>query len=617
MARSLKEPAFSEPAVRRMELSKFKGVDLSSSVTAVKAYRAVSAMNMMPDIDGFPVKRPGYRQEAQYPGAVYGAHRFHSTQKTVELIHAGDTLYEGEEALYTGMALGQSRSYQVEGKLWIADGKRLLCYDGEKAVPVDQLAQPPMITIGRAPNGDDAKSYLPGNLLTPWVTDSFLGTQGDKEYQLSFTGLGAGKVTVSQLSAAGQWEEKQEGSGFTVDRAAGKVIFSAAPGLTPVTGEDNLRITYEKGESGADTINRCRFGILYGVNGALDRLWLSGNPDHPAWDWYSAYKDPTYFSDQWYSIVGQDASPIVGYSVLSDKLAAFKRGEENDRNVFLRGSALDEEGNALFPFVNVLQGESAIGPVGSLGGEPLFLTGRGVYALTPADITGERYSQQRSYYLAGGLTREKGLEDALSVGFGRFFAVGVNGRLYLLDGEQKSYEASQPHSTYQYEGYVWDNIPATARWERDGRLCFGTQAGQVMAFYDAGEPGGYQDNGAPIRAHWTTPLMELSTWARYKTVTGVWVVGQPYNRSGGEIYYATDREYEKLVKEFHIDIFNFNDVDFQRFTFNTLDRPTVVPTRRKEKKVKLFQVKVSNQRAEPFGIIAVTLEYREGGKIKK
>lgn len=75
-----------------------------------------------------------------------------------------------------------------------------------------------------------------------------------------------------------------------------------------------------------------------------------------------------------------------------------------------------------------------------------------------------------------------------------------------------------------------------------------------------------------MTAYWCTPLMNLGTWSNVKTVTNVWVVGKPYSRSGGEMYFITNKDYERLGRSYNIDIFDWNDIDFNRFTFNSLGR---------------------------------------------
>lgn len=612
---------------RGIVLDRFRGVDLTSGVTNVDKSRSPDAPNMMPDADGYPAKRPGWHTVLQLEGAVHGAWRLVNGAQETRLIHAGTRLYQvtGDErtgltaaVVYEDMADGPSQAVQLGGKLWIVDGKTYLCWDGETAKPVRQLATVPLVTIAKAPNGTDgATSYKPVNLLTGRRTDSFAGTEGDVDYYLSFQDLTESAVEVQKLDAEGAWQPVT--GGWAVDRALGKVHFDAAPGKSPVTGEDNVRITYEV-EAKAELVDRQRLCILYGVNGAMDRVFLAGNPEENGVDRWSEWNDPTYVGDLNYGVLGSEQSPIVGYSVLSDGLVAHKHGEENGRNAFVRRGSLDGEGNAVFAISAVVQGEGATAPrsFASVAGEPLFLTPEGVYALTAADITGERYAQGRSYYLDGALKKETELAGAAAVVWGRFYVLALGGRLYLLDTAQKAYEKNAPQSSFQYEGYYWTNVDASSLWTWDGALWFGTPGGAVRTFYEAGTGSHYMDDGEPIAARWTTPLMNLGSWYQLKTVTGVWVVNQPYTRSGGGIYYATDREWAKLAREYNVDIFDWNDIDFRRWTFNALDRPFIVNARKKAKKVKLFQVRVENGRErEPFGLFAIHVNFRLGSKIKR
>ena len=148
-------------------------------------------------------------------------------------------------------------------------------------------------------------------------------------------------------------------------------------------------------------------------------------------------------------------------------------------------------------------------------------------------------------------------------------------------------------------------------------MYFGTKSGEVRAFWQDKLTSHANDDGAAIKARWTTPLMNFGFWDRLKLISGVWVVGQPYTRSGGNIYYATDREYAKLARGYKVDIFNWDDIDFNRWTFNTLDRPNVVPARKKANRVKLFQVRVENEEPnELFGLTAIQVNYKRGGLVK-
>ncbi len=346
------------------------------------------------------------------------------------------------------------------------------------------------------------------------------------------------------------------------------------------------------------------------------RLWLTGYDQEPNYCRYSQFNDGLYFGDVWYILAGTKASKVTGFSILDNKLVVHKDKAEKGCNAYIYNSKIDEDGDAQFLTVNILQGEGAIGCFDSLGNEPLFLTNRGIYALAQSDATSERYTQNRSYYINGQITKSENLKEAVNCVYKQFYVFAVDCKMYLLDSEQKTRENNQPFSEFQYECYVWDNIPANCVWVYNEKLYFGTKDGKVCVFSTGKTSGDYMDIDKPVTAYWTTPLMFLDTFSRYKTVAGVWVVCQPYSRSGADVFYATDKEYEKLAKSFNIDMFDWNDIDFNRFTFNTLDRPSVQFSKRKAKKVKLFQVKIQNDKAEPFGLSALQLEYRIGGKIK-
>lgn len=605
--------------MRGVRMERFRGVDFSSHAVNVDESRSPDAPNMMPDADGYPTKRPGWQAVSAYPGRINGSFLLSMPALERRIIHAGTALYHGQEKLYEGMQDQKSWAVQLEGKLWILDGAQYLYYDGEKVEPVMKIATVPVISISRAPNGQtDATSMKPINLLTGKRTEQFLGTETDVGYFLSFNDLADTPIEAKVLNAEGSWVAMAEGEGFTADRVLGKISFAKAPGKSPVTGEDNVSITYETKIGKADTIGKCRFGILYGVRGALDRIFVSGNPEEPNVDHWSEFNDPAYFPDLAYAILGQEGSPIMGYSVLGERLVTHKSGEENGRNVFVRVGQLAED-EVEFPIVGVITGEGTLSShaFASMQSEPLFLTRRGVYALTPSDVTGERYAQNRSYYINARLYKEENLQEAYACVWNRFYVLCVNGSAYLLDGQQKAYEKNEPHSAHQYECYYFTNIPARVVWTQGDELWFGAEDGRIATFGTGGRKGLHADNGQAVKAWWTTPMMELGTWGNYKRVSGVWATFQPFNRSSGRIYYGTDREDGRLAREFEANILDWNDVDFDDFSFESSDRPKFVASRAKTRKTKLFQLRLENAKDEPFGIFAIQIMYKTGGKIRK
>jgi hypothetical protein len=119
------------------------------------------------------------------------------------------------------------------------------------------------VIISRKPAGGGT-TLEPLNLIGRKWKESFLSDGTSKTYQLTAEKLDADAVTVRIMTKEGEWEDKKEGTDFTVDREKGTVTFMTAPGNSPVQSFDNVEITAAKTREGyADKINKCRIMTLY------------------------------------------------------------------------------------------------------------------------------------------------------------------------------------------------------------------------------------------------------------------------------------------------------------------------------------------------------------------
>lgn len=610
-------------AKTQLVIDRFRGVDLHNSPSNVDDSRSPDAPNMIRDVPGKVRKRMGYRTVMTYAGRINGRHLLKTSVGDHELIHAGTMLYKDGEIIREGLKDDRSTGWQLDGKLYIIDGKEMLVYgefDGEFAVKaVSEAAYVPTIVISRDPDGGGV-SYEPINLMGDRQTDSFLGKADVTEYQLSMAGLTEAEVTAQKMEEDGGWADLLEGTDFTVDRETGTVAFSEAPGKSPMDGMDNVQITYAVDRSeGRAKINSCSISILYGLSGLSDRMFVSGNPEYPHYDWYSAQNDPTYFGDLWYGVLGQDSAAIVGYAIVSDYLATFKDGAEDGRNVILRGGTLTDT-DATFRIVGTLQGEGAICKNGFavLASEPVFVTRLGFYAITPADITGEKYTQNRSFYLNKDL-----LEEDLSSGYGvrykDFYLFAVGERVYIMDGLQKTYEKNAPYSSFQYECYYWEGIGARVMWDDDGVLCFGREDGSVCRFFsDPEDVGSYTDDGRPVEAHWDIPDMSGRRFYQNKTVR-YFAVRLAAAALTGVRLWAQVRGAWQLLKESggKARYFTFTEIIFSKMSFSGDATPKTLGFKIKVKKVDKVRFRLENAEPEPFGIYEVAMEYTENGRYKR
>lgn len=607
----------------------FRGVDLNNSPANVDKSRSPNAPHMIRDQVGKVRKRTGYTTMVSAPGgvAIRGVHRLGDEM----LIHAGRTLYRLETAAdgwklsaIGSMADAPSRGFVFDSRLYLLDGTAYRVYDGRILEEVSAKATVPTIIISRRPTGG-GHAYQGLNLLGRRWTESFLGTAEDKVYQLTAGDLDSDAVTAEVLDKNGVWAAKKEGTDFSVDRKAGKVTFTTAPGESPVTGQDNVRITAAKTRDGyLESIDRCTVAAVYGVGGSTDRVFLSGSAEKPGVDYYSEFEDPAFFPDVNYTKLARDGGAIAGYAVINNALAAFIGGSMDGRNVVVRTGTLDESGNALFRIVNTITGADAVAP-GSFcqtDKEPLFLTERGVFAITAEELTGEKYSQERSYYIGSAIREASGRAAASACIYGDFYVLALDGSLYLLDLQQKTYERGSPYSSFQYECYCWPGIPASVVFtDADGALCFGTADGRLCRFAaDPDDPWAYNDDGAAIDAFWETAVFDGELFFRVKTFTGIAVRLAAATVTGVRVFAQVRGIWRHVFDaKGKARYFDFSYVDFEKVSFSSDKTPRTLYGKVKIKKADKVSFRLrNNELNEPFGIYAFGVQWKEpGGNYKR
>ena len=563
------------------------------------------------------------------------------------LYHVGKDLYlystasDTIDKVYTNMNQARSQSWQLNDKLILLDGKTVFLYEfGSTPTDITSgIGYIPLVTIGKNPGvASGGTSFDPLNLIQPAYKESFFvkSTQANEPYfYLSFQNNDYKDYIVEVADANGNWVKKTVNVDYYQYFKDGYIYFLAGhlPGASQ-TGQDNVRITaYRTVDGYADRIKKCTIGTLFGVGGASDRLFLSGNPDHPNWDFYSQQFDPTYFPDTGYAMLGSASSSIVGYAIVNNYLATFKDEYDPGQNVTIREGDLVvktinvdgtdmEVSEPAFKIINTLQGNGVVAPYSFayLQTEPLFLTRSGIMAITPQDLTGERYAQLRSFYLNGKLTQEEDLDTAVAVIFNDQYMLAVNGKLYILDGLQPiRTDKSAPYATRQYAGFYCTDVPAACIWVDDQALWIGTYDGKVCRFdNDIEDLESYNDDGEPIYCCWETPDLDGKLF--YKNKTFRYFAARIMNalRTSCKLY-SNKLGSWTLIKEDNASgtIFDFELIDFERFSFNTDTSAKVIHTKVRVKKVDKAKFKIENDtKNEPFGLFDLALEYIESGNYK-
>lgn len=358
---------------------------------------------------------------------------------------------------------------------------------------------------------------------------------------------------------------------------------------------------------------------MYGVNGAEDRIFVSGNSDNQNFDYRSYVQNLSYFPSENYTRVGLDSSPIMGYSRMADGRLAVHKARSNglDSTIFYRTSSL-VNGEAIFPLENGAKGvgvESKYA-LATLINEPLILSNQGVFAIVPVNnsAVNEKYAVQRSYYINNKLLSEN-LSEAVGKEFNGKYYLSVNNQCFVADSRYKSYENKAESSTFQYEWWYWNNIPARVWFESNNRLYFGTEDGRICLFKTKGEINLYKDDDDIVSCYWETPILAFGSTTNVKTIKFMTIALNPYTRSS--IKFGTIlKSLKKQRKQFNTNTFNFEDIDFEEFTFETDGFPRVIPIRTKFKKFMFIQFYFESTEEKALGTHKLSIQYTVNNKYK-
>ena len=311
----------------------------------------------------------------------------------------------------------------------------------------------------------------------------------------------------------------------------------------------------------------------------------------------------------------------MGYSWLSDDtLAIHKAANGTEPTIWLRSSSVTAEGEALFAVKQgaVGKGVAASGAFAYFGGDNLCLSDDGVFAVVRVgnEAVNERYALDRSWFINPRLREEKNLSEAQGISYKGRYYLAVNGHVYIADGNApKAYVDKS--ADYQYEWWYWEGLPVRVWYASDDELMFGTDDGRIMLLdsgtvYDS-QPGDAEPVG--IGCRWLTGVLDLGSRAYCKKIKNAYVIAEPFNSSRAKLSYII-QGLETEVLDRSMGVFDFNNIDFADFGFETDDMPRNLASNAKAKKVMFIQFKIENEPGKAFGIYGLTVLYTISGKYK-
>ena len=150
-------------------------------------------------------------------------------------------------------------------------------------------------------------------------------------------------------------------------------------------------------------------------------------------------------------------------------------------------------------------------------------------------------------------------------------------------------------------------------------MYFGTSDGRICYFYnDPEDINSYNDDGSPIYACWETPDLDGKLFYKNKTFRYFAVRLMRAAYTSAKIY-AERLGVWSFIKEQKVigKAFNFNSVDFTKFTFSVDESEKLLHSKLRVKKVDKARFLIENGNLnEPFGLFDLALEYIESGNYK-
>ena len=587
----------------------FMGVDFTSSPIEVDNKRSPNAKNIINN-NGYNETRNGYKILNKIGSKINGVWNIDTEEREMFIVHSGTILYECSSDFKTftnilsGMTDNRSIGIYFNEYLLIFDGTRTVVYgnfNGEyKAQFLDEVGYIPTTSIARDSSGGGT-DYEKINLVSPYRINTFLpekiknddGTEIDQTVFPLEEGNVESIKLIEVLQSDGTFKTI---TNYQLDQNTGKVTMEA-PGESPILGRDSVYITYKikDNSNNASKINQCDIAVLFGYEGNNNRIFVSGNPDLPNYDYYCEQDDPLYWPDENFTRIGTEA--IMSYSRLGDgTLAVHKKQSDTDCTVYYRDTNLLDT-IEIFPLSSGVKNIGCISKYCNcnLLNDPLVLTNQGVFAIIGNN--GEKYAQQRSYYINKKLMEEENLENAVALSVNGKYYLAVNNHMYIADCRYLSYPKHSKTEQYQYEWWYWDNIPARVLFSWNNELYFGTEDGNICGFTNE-----YMDIDNPVDVYWETPFLELNSSNLAKTIRNVTLILNP----GGECditfgYKLDDGSVEIITKNYSA----LND-----------DFPKTIQEKEKIPKFMFVKFFMKNNTKNRMTFERLILEYINSGKYR-
>ena len=473
--------------------------------------------------------------------------------------------------------------FTFNGDLYVMSNGYTVVYDGERFVRKEPYI--PLVIAGASPAGGGT-TLENINLLSAKRRMTFSADGESKDYVLPAEAIGVVSITVDNQTvdlADGYFELANQTYTFQTP---------------PVKGVGNVEFTYttdpEIAEASRMQIINCTLHEEY--NGSTDtRLFVAGDGTNRCY--YTGVTQEgqpsaLYFPAMNEVAVDMSGSAITGLVRHYSKLLVFKN--DCTHSISYEPVTLTD-GNTVAGFylrpMNKEFGNEIMGQVQTVNNYPRSITKDGVYEwrITSSYYKDERYANRISDMVKNSLS----MADITKIvtcdnDFDKSYYIFLND----YDGTVlvNRYELNKGNTWCVYKGSIFKNVKFAM--VHGGKLvfCNGTEAFQFDTDLTTDAPVDVGGEPQQIKAKWESGFMHFGADFRRKYSSEIYVSVQPQSNSQIVVTAETDKRSDYLEKIIENDVFQWSNVNFATWNFNTNDRPTINRVRLKVKKFVYYKL---------------------------
>lgn len=503
-----------------------------------------------------------------------------------------------EEALGLTSAVDHLvKIFSFSGKLYVMSRAKTVSY--QSGAFQEEVPYVPLVITGASPAGGGT-TFENANLLSAQRRVEYSADGTSTEYVLPDEAVSVVKVVVDNQVATSAGEFSATAHTFTFTQA-------------PTAGVANVEITYAilAATAGANRLQILRCPLTEAYNGSTDtRLFVAGDGTNICY--YSGVTQdgtpcPVYFPALNEVAVDMSSSPVTGLTRHYSKLLVFK--PDGAFTISYEPVTLTD-GQTVAGFflrsANRELGNDVLGQVQTVNNYPRTITKDGIFEwrITSSYYQDERYAKRISDRVK--YTLQNADTNAIVACDDTFHKTYY---LFLNDDDGtvlvNRYDATRDGVWFLYTGPLFSGVKNA--FMSGGKLVFiaATEAFYLddLATMDAPTTAG--GTPTPIKALWESGYMSFGADFRRKYSSYIYISIRPEGNSTLAVTAATDRRETYMEKSLHSDVFSFENMNFDTFTFNLNQAPNIQRIRLKIKKFVyyklIFRIEVPGSQATVLG----------------